>query len=246
MVTEVAVPMTDSSPVEGAPPIQVPVDDTVIPGVEPVVAEPITPAPHPSLPSVDAQDVVQRMLQEHEQEVKAREEQVQAQENAQTLQRYQDQKTGEFAQEIATEFGITLEQAQPLARRRAAREAQIVFQGYQEKMAALAVAQGLQNKVQIATTLAQRYGAPFALLMTCNTRQEMETMATQAKTSSEVQALRAEIASLKKGQVPSQTFASGAVTTGGNMDYVGLVKSGKPLPPATEIDRITAKYLVRG
>lgn len=52
------------------------------------------------------------------------------------------------------------------------------------------------------------------------------------------------IAALEKGRVPEQQFAGGGAgaTPAGANSYTEILKSGKPLPGAAEIDRMTARY----
>ena len=100
-------------------------------------------------------------------------------------------------------------------------------------------------KIMVAQRLAAHYGLSADVLMGYATAPAMVTAAKRLGSDAKrLATLEAEIAALKGGAAPTQRFdAGGGAAPGGTNGYRDLLKSGGKLPSASEIDRMTAKYL---
>ena len=100
--------------------------------------------------------------------------------------------------------------------------------------------QGAKNEV--ARRLSLQFGVDPTVLVGYSTPQAMVAAAQRLGADAKrIAALEAEVAKLRGGTVPAQTFDPNRGGSQG-MNYKELLKSGKPLPTAAEIDRMTAQY----
>ena len=103
-------------------------------------------------------------------------------------------------------------------------------------------------KTYIAQKLSAAHGMPVADLLAFDHPDVMEAKAENYKLQQKNAALEKENAKLKKAQVPAgQRLASTGAGPGAaglsDKSYKELLQSGKTLPDAADIDRLTAKYL---
>jgi hypothetical protein len=95
-----------------------------------------------------------------------------------------------------------------------------------------------QQKQTAADAIGRDYGVAPALLLKGNTRQEMELIAQLEKQNARLRVL-------EQARVVPQTLDSVTGSMAGNVGeaaYLARLKAGQPLPPPSEIDRMTAKY----
>ena len=115
---------------------------------------------------------------------------------------------------------------------------------FQQENAALT----LHAKQLFAQQFAQSHGAPVADLLQMDTPREMALSAKGYAQAQKIATLEKENAKLKKALVPAgqrlATTGAGHEAPGlSDKSYKELLQSGKTLPDAADIDRLTAKYL---
>ena len=124
--------------------------------------------------------------------------------------------TGKYAQQLAeqaaTEYGITVEQALPFVQRIAKERGDQIYQQYNaERMR--------QGQIRAALEIGKQHGVDPMILINLSTPEAMRQAALQAtshnRLASENAALKAQIEALKKASVPAQSFASGVVSADG-------------------------------
>ncbi len=227
--------------IEGAPEVQQPIQEQVSVATEaPVVKPPEIPIPTSSVVPPEVQQYIAKLEQ--------REQIAQGQENARIL----DTVVAQYAQKLAQEEsvrlqeqipGIAPEHILPFAQRVAKERANLLYEHYQ-------MSQGdhfVPGQLNAALVIAKETGADPQMLWHLPTpdamREVAKNMTTQNTQAAKIVALEALVAKLTKASVPAQSFSSaqGAPQGGGN--YVQQLKSGGPLPPPDEIDRLTARYL---
>ena len=201
MVTEIAEqPATPPVEVAAEQPAvaAVPVVETAAPTTpvaevtQPVAVAPAAPAPvAPAVPP-ETQEYIKRLEQLTQT--------AQVQEDARALER----AVAQHAQRLETEQGLTPEQAQAIAKERG----DLVYQQYQAE-------QFRQGQFIAALEIGKELGVDPRILMSLPTPDAMRAAALAAtgqnKLAAENATLKAEIDRLKKGSVPAQSFASGAV-----------------------------------
>ena len=159
---------------------------------QPVAVAPAAPAPvAPAVPP-ETQEYIKRLEQLTQT--------AQVQEDARALER----AVAQHAQRLETEQGLTPEQAQAIAKERG----DLVYQQYQAE-------QFRQGQFIAALEIGKELGVDPRILMSLPTPDAMRAAALAAtgqnKLAAENATLKAEIDRLKKGSVPAQSFASGAV-----------------------------------
>ena len=114
----------------------------------------------------------------------------------------------------------------------------------QRELAIRAEFQAAQRGQQEAQEVAKQYNINPSALAGVTGRENMVKFAGLVRyMGEERRKTEARLAALEKGRVPEQQFASGAGQGGvGNEDYATRLKSGKALPSAAEIDRMTARF----
>src|SRR3990167_4987602 len=131
-----------------------------------------------------------------------------AEARAQEDMRALHEETTRYSQRLQTEQGLTPEQADYVARR----EGQQAQREYQQ-------ARFREGQINAAFDIGKQHGVDPRMLMNLPTPQAMIEAANRAKqqtqNTSRMAQLEAEVATLRKKLVPSQTFDSGAVTGDG-------------------------------
>jgi hypothetical protein len=185
-----STPVVEEAPVAEVTPAvaEVPVPTTPIPAqVTPVVAPVVPPA---------VQQYIAK-LEQQTQEAKSKED-----------IRVLETTVAQYAKQLEEQQGLTPEQARYIADR----EGQRLYQQYQTE-------QFRQGQINAAFEIGKEFGVDPRTLMNLPTPDAMKEAAKAATAqntlASEVEKLRAEIAALKKGNVPAQAFASGAVSGDG-------------------------------
>lgn len=217
MVTEVIGQVATSPSVEVVEQPAPVVEEVLLVESAPIVAETVAPvAPiQPVITPAIAPEVQQYIARLEQQNQVAQEET-----NARVLGTVVGQRAQQVAQKNAAVLAglgveVTPEQLLPFAQEIAQREGDLLYQQYQ-------ASQGehfLPGQLQAALAISKDTGADPQVLWHLPSPEAMIAAAKQATAqntqAAEVAALKAELAALKKGSVPAQTFASGAVSGDG-------------------------------
>lgn len=207
MVTEAAPAETVVTPptVEAPSPV-LEVTEPTAPVQVPSAVEPV--ATKPAEPPVTPASVVPPEVQQYITRLEQQNQLAQQQTERQVLDTTVAQLAQRLAQEAATEYGITPEQALPFVQRIAKQQGDILYSHYTE-------GRFRQGQFNAAFEIGKQHGVDPRILMNLPTPEAMIAAAQQAsgqsKADARVAALEAEIAKLKKASVPAQTFASGTV-----------------------------------
>ncbi len=230
----VAQETTTSIPVAEAPAAATPVE-TPTP-VAPVPVAPVIPPISPEILRYDA------MMEERGRAVRQQDEQ-------RVLQETTDRYAQALAQEAVAAYGVTYDAVLPFVQKIARQQGDIVYRQYQAD-------QSRQLQQNAAFAIAKEHGADLrtiALLQsilglgsTDAMRQAAVAATAQTTQATEMARLKAEIETLKKGQVPAQTFASpgGAanqVADNSNIDalYMGWERAN---PNSERVNPYQAQY----
>lgn len=113
----------------------------------------------------------------------------------------------------------------------------------QREMAFRAESQASQQVQQDAMAVARQFNVNPAVLAGFTRREDMARHAAVVRHYGDYRkSIEARMAALEKARVPDQQFPGGGSAGTPNLDYLNLLKSGKPLPSAEQIDRMTARY----